>query len=364
MRTLRPVTPSELPDLLLHVATVRPVFVWGQPGIGKSDMVRQFAASVGLDCVTLLGTQLAPEDLIGVPQIVGEGDGARSRFAPPEMIARPGPYVLFLDELNGSNAEVQKAFYSLILDRRLGNYELAAGSVVVAAGNRAEDMAIVKTMPSALVNRMVHVTLVSSPADWMGWARQAGIHPLVLDYIAQRPDHLCVKPPKTEEPFSTPRSWHMLSDLLVSCQVPADAAASDDLLRRLAGGCVSPSHAGQFVSWSRLRRHGHSVDSLLKGVINWPASPDERDVLVFLAQSLRARLAKELPATPKNGSVASRQLAYRAKGLLVSLAEISVEVATTVVAPADETGEDPAQIPDWFLSEVLRDLPGLAAARS
>ena len=101
------VTPAELPDVLLHLAVVRPVFVWGPPGIGKSALVRGFAASLGLDCVTLLGTQLAPEDLIGVPQLVG----GRSRFAPPESIARDEPYCLFLDELNASAPEAQKAFY-------------------------------------------------------------------------------------------------------------------------------------------------------------------------------------------------------------------------------------------------------------
>src|SRR5690242_11525572 len=90
------ITPAQLPEVLLSVATVRPVFVWGPPGIGKSSLVEAFAGQVGLPCQTLLGTQLAAEDLIGVPQIV-EG---RSRFAPPESIAREEPYVLFLDELN------------------------------------------------------------------------------------------------------------------------------------------------------------------------------------------------------------------------------------------------------------------------
>jgi MoxR-like ATPase len=80
-------TPAELPEVLLNVALVRPVFLWGAPGIGKSSLVRQFAASLGLDCVSLLGTQLAPEDLIGVPQIVN----GRSRFCPPEEIARDTP---------------------------------------------------------------------------------------------------------------------------------------------------------------------------------------------------------------------------------------------------------------------------------
>src|SRR5262249_47175595 len=115
------VTPAQLPDLLLHVAVVRPVFIWGQPGIGKSSLVEEFAAQVGLECQTLLGTQLAAEDLIGVPRIIGDGEKARTRFCPPESIARAEPYVLFLDELNGSSHEVQKAFYSLILNRRLGS---------------------------------------------------------------------------------------------------------------------------------------------------------------------------------------------------------------------------------------------------
>ena len=103
-------------DVLLNVATVRPVFIWGAPGIGKSAIVRQFAADVGLECVSLLGSQLAPEDIIGVPQIV---EGC-SIFCPPRSIAREEPYCLFLDELNACSHEVQKAFYSLILERRIG----------------------------------------------------------------------------------------------------------------------------------------------------------------------------------------------------------------------------------------------------
>jgi len=95
-------TPRELTEFLLSVATVRPVFIWGPPGIGKSSLVQQFARQVGLDCVSLLGSQLAPEDLIGVPQII---DGT-SHFCPPKAIARREPYCLFLDELNACSQEV------------------------------------------------------------------------------------------------------------------------------------------------------------------------------------------------------------------------------------------------------------------
>ena len=64
------VSQKQLLEVLLGTAPVRPVFIWGAPGIGKSSIVEEFAADMGLDCVSLLGSQLAPEDIIGVPQII------------------------------------------------------------------------------------------------------------------------------------------------------------------------------------------------------------------------------------------------------------------------------------------------------
>ena len=180
------VTQTDLSDILLNIAPVRPVFIWGAPGIGKSALVEQFADAVGLPCVSLLGSQLAPEDIIGIPQI----KNGTSEFLPPKMIARTEPYVLFLDELNACSQEVQKAFYSLIHERRVGEYHLPAGSVVIGAGNRAQDSAIVKTMSSALINRMFHVQLKADVKQWLSWAYEADIHPWITDYITQRPDHL------------------------------------------------------------------------------------------------------------------------------------------------------------------------------
>ena len=84
MKSAVTLTQKQLAGFLLDVAVARPVFIWGPPGIGKSSLVQQFAEKVGLSCVSLLGSQLAPEDIIGVPQIV---DG-KSRFCPPTMIAR------------------------------------------------------------------------------------------------------------------------------------------------------------------------------------------------------------------------------------------------------------------------------------
>lgn len=341
------VTQKQLPDFLLNVALRRPVFVWGPPGIGKSALVQDFALQVGLTCVSFLGSQLAPEDLIGVPQIQ---DGV-SVFCPPRNLARSEPYCLFLDELNACSHEVQKAFYSLIHERRLGEYVLPPGSVVIGAGNRVQDSAIVKPLSSALLNRMVHVHLRVSHRDWLDWAGSNGIHRLVLEYITLQPDQLWSQPPKTEEPFSTPRSWHMLSDALHSY----GEDITDDWLGVLAYGCLSPQHAGQFKAYVKQLRSRYKLTAILKGDVGWPTASDDRDVLYFLAQAFRAQLRKELPPDSSSANESARQIAFRAKGALKDLAAISLEIAQTVISDEGEGGS----LPPWFLVELVRDLPRL-----
>ena len=341
----------QLLDILLNVGLIRPVFIWGAPGIGKSAIVQEFASSLGLECVSLLGSQLAPEDIIGVPRIQ---DGF-SQFCPPRTIARQEPYVLFLDELNACTSEVQKAFYSLIHERRIGEYHLPEGSIVLGAGNRAQDNAITRPMSSALINRMFHVELTASPRLWLEWAAQHGIHPYVYDYISSRPDHLWARPPKSEEPFSTPRSWHMLSDAIRSW----GAELSTEQLGILAAGCLSPQHATQFLAYVRQVRSQYALDRILSGEQSWPDKPEERDVLYFLAQSLRARLVKELPPERGRLSADSRTLVLQAKDRITELADLSLEIARMAVTP-----EDGRELPDWFVVELFRDLPRLADKRN
>jgi MoxR-like ATPase len=348
MQSAPSLTPSQLTPFLLNVAPVLPVFIWGPPGIGKSALVRNFAESVGLPCISLLGSQLAPEDIIGVPQIV---DG-KSRFCPPTTIAQDSSYCLFLDELNACSQEVQKAFYSLILDRRIGEYQLPAGTIVIGAGNRAEDAAITRPLSSALINRLLHVQLRVSAKDWLNWAGSADVHELVVSYISNRSDHLWSKPPKHEETFSTPRAWEMLSRALHSY----GNAVTLEEVKTIATGLLTPSHAQQFVAFVKLRERAHDLSAIIKGDASWPEKPDERDILYFLTQQLRDRLIKELPDDESKVRRETRELANRCKELIVLLARISTELAQLVVT---ET-ESGATIPAWYTIELARALPRLA----
>lgn len=341
------VNSEELVETLLYVAPVRPVMIWGPPGIGKTAVVNQFSELVGLPCVSLLGSQLAPEDIIGIPQIKDD----KSVFVTPKLIKREEPYVLFLDELNACSQEVQKAFYSLILEHRIGEYIMPEGSIIIAAGNRAQDSAIVKTMSSALINRMFHVELKIRAQNWLKWAYENDLHPWVIDYISQRPDHLFSVPPKTEETFSTPRSWHMLSDVLKECDTEK---LTEDKLKLLAYGCLTPRHAGMFVAFTKKMENKYLLQSIIKGKEKWPADPKDRDVLYFLAQSFRDYLLMELPKTKQKLNNETQYLVHRSKQLIKELVSINYEYGQMIVARDGEK-----MLPDWYMTEIVRDLPRL-----
>lgn len=348
MEATKSLIPSELSEFLLNIAPVRPIFIWGPPGIGKSSLVEQFAESVGLDCISLLGSQLAPEDIIGVPQIKNN----KSSFCPPTLIARDKPFCLFLDELNACSQEVQKAFYSLINDQRIGEFELPEGTIVIGAGNRAQDAAIVKPLSSALINRMLHISLRANSRDWLAWAGDNGIHRLIISYIQLRPDHLWARPPKHEEPFSTPRSWTMLSDALHAYQ---EKSLTENIIDILASGLLTPNHARQFVAFFKQQSYSYTLNAILKGESHWPDKPEERDILYFMVQSFRSQLIKSLPDNQKKANAEIQDLIMYSKKLIIQLSRISLEMAQLVIAE-DEQGRT---LPDWYMMEISRDLPRL-----
>jgi len=119
------VTLSEAKELIRCLADAESVLLLSPPGVGKSEIVRQAATAAGLEVRSLLGTQIAPEDVSGVPKIIRE----RAVFCPPRILLPPDetPFCLFLDELPAAPPDVQKAFYSLLLERPLARIGCRAG---------------------------------------------------------------------------------------------------------------------------------------------------------------------------------------------------------------------------------------------
>ncbi len=241
-RLVETVTLRQAKALIQAMAHEQSLLLLSPPGVGKSDTVARAAAEAGLPCRSLLGTQIAPEDVSGIPRIVGE----RSVFCPPRLLLpeRPEPFCLFLDELPACAPDVQKAFYSLLLERRLGEHALPPGTWVVAAGNRIEDRALVRGLSSALVNRVTLLHVRVDLGEWLLWAREHGVREEILAFMLFLPVALLRPPPPEPGPFSTPRAWASLSRALDLCERAGTLDAS--IRRALAFGRVSPEDASVF----------------------------------------------------------------------------------------------------------------------
>ena len=281
-----PITLSQAGALISAMAHEQSLLLLSAPGVGKSDLIGQIAGAAGLECRSLLGTQIAPEDVSGIPRIVGE----RSVFCPPRVLLpeSPEPFCLFLDELPACSPDVQKAFYSLLLERRIGEVKLPAGSWVVAAGNRAEDRALVRALSSALVNRMAIINVRVDLREWLIWARANHIRSDIQAFINFQPEALARPVPAQPVPFSTPRAWASLSRALDL--VEAKGIMSTALRRAMAFGRVSARDAAVYCA---LAEHDVAPPEPLQRYLNCLADlPPDDSGRWFILNWIREELAR------------------------------------------------------------------------
>jgi hypothetical protein len=236
------ITLSQAKSLIKSLSSKESILLLSAPGIGKSDIVREAASEEGLEVRSLLGTQIAPEDVSGIPKIINE----RSVFCPPRVLLpeKPEPFCLFLDELPAAAPDVQKALYSLLLERRLGEHKLPKGTWVVAAGNRHEDKALVRQMSSALLNRTFVLQVRVDVKEWLIWAQENNIRKEILSFISFLPESLMRNVPNASVPFSTPRAWASLSNALDLAE--NSGILNDELFRVLSFGRLSAADAAIF----------------------------------------------------------------------------------------------------------------------
>lgn len=204
-------TPAELANYLnglIHHGIKLSTMIWGPPGIGKSSIVAQTAASNELAFIDLRLSQLAPTDLRGLPV----AENGVSRWYPPEFLPREGKGILFLDELNLAPPAMQGMAQQLILDRQVGSYRVPEGWFIWAAGNRKEDMAAVYDMPSPLANRFLHLEVEPDFESFKRYALAYGVHEQIIAFLAFRTNLLHKLAPQ-HNAWPSPRSWFMASQL-------------------------------------------------------------------------------------------------------------------------------------------------------
>lgn len=245
----------------------RPVFLWGPPGIGKSDVVASIAQELGGHMIDLRMAQMEPTDIRGIPYFnkdKGVMDWAPPIDLPDEETASQYPVVvLFLDEMNSASPAVQAAGYQLILNRRVGKYKLPDNVVIVAAGNRDSDKGVTFRMPMPLANRFVHIEMRPDFASWQNWAVTNNIHKDVVGYLSfAKQDMYDFDAKSSSRAFATPRSWCFVSGLL-----DEEANMDNDTLFNLVAGSVGDGLATKFMAHRKVAGKMPEPTDILSGKV-------------------------------------------------------------------------------------------------
>ena len=269
------------------------VMLWGAPGVGKSQGVRQLAREIGIETgktVHVTDARLLlfnPIDLRGIP--TANEDKTLAVWLKPkifDMDAGSGVInILFLDEISSAPPSVQAAAYQITLDRTVGEHKLPDNCIVIAAGNRVTDKSVAYKMPKALANRLCHFEIECDFESWKEWAIKNGVNEKVIGFLAFRPTFLMMFDPSSEDvAFPTPRSWEMASNILNIVSDNADESYS------LIAGCVGVGAAVEFRSWCEVYNNLPDMKDIFDG--KYTQIPQQTDVMYAVITGMAAYAAK------------------------------------------------------------------------
>ena len=237
----------------------RATMLWGPRGVGKSSVVRQLAAHFGVPLVDLRLTTIEPVDIRGA--IYADDVQGKTVWFPPEFLpgADQPQGILFLDELTAADQRLQISAYSLILDRRVGHYELPDGWLVVAAGNASFHGAVSHDMGTALADRMFHFNVQSAIDAFLDHALAHAFAPEVMAFLKVRPDKLDDTQAQLAADHlvgASPRGWEDVSNVLKS-------RLTDSAQRLFVQGRIGAANAAEFFGVLRELQAAVDVQKLL-----------------------------------------------------------------------------------------------------
>ena len=316
-------------SLLTAFKVKRPLFLWGPPGIGKSELVEGLTKELGGLMIDLRLGQMEPTDIRGIPFY--NKDKQVMEYAPPgdlpdaETAAQYPIVVLFLDEMNSAPASVQSAAYQLILNRRVGKYVLPDNVVMVAAGNRESDKGVTYRMPTPLANRFIHQEMKVDFASWQEWAVQNNVHKDVVGYLSfAKQDLYDFDAKSSSRAFATPRSWSFVSQLL-------DDSVDDDTTTNLIAGTVGEGLAVKFMAHRKIAGRMPNPTDILKGKVkdlNVKEVSAMYSLVISMCYELKAQVTDK-PADKEFHEMADNFFGYMMKNFETELVVMGARIALT-----------------------------------
>ncbi|MCG8050557.1 MAG: MoxR family ATPase [Candidatus Thiodiazotropha taylori] len=282
MRPIQLLTILEQEFISTRAGHHTPVMLWGPPGVGKSDMVREVAQKHQAPVIDIRLSQMEPSDLRGIPfRTNGSVEWAIPSLLPNQE--RHGSQgILFLDEITSAPPTVSAAAYQLILDRRLGEYQVPEGWAIFAAGNRQGDRGVTYSMPAPLANRFSHFEVETNLDDWVAWAYRNQIDERIIAFLRFRPELLFdFDPAHNPVAFPSPRSWEFAHRAL---QKFID---HPQLLQGALQACVGPAAGVELHAFVSSLDKMPDLDAILRG--EEVSVPSEIDLQYAVASALVGR---------------------------------------------------------------------------
>jgi hypothetical protein len=322
---------ADITQGLVDVLTARLVpMLIGQPGIGKSDIIRNIAAMGKLKIIDMRLSQCDPTDLLGFPT----HDGERMGYAPPkdiplqDMDEIPDGYkgwLLFMDEFPSAPLAVQAAAYKVVLDRQIGSHDIHKDCYIVCAGNGEADGGIVKRLSTPMQSRLIHMELEVDVKSWVSWATSAQLDHRVISYVEGHPDHLhAFDPNHQDKTFACPRTWEFTSKLIKD-------KTPNPILQQLLIGTLSAGVGHEFYSHLNYCADLPSIDDIIQRPDDI-AIPDEPALLyatshmvaAYLDQTNASRLMRYIDRLPLDFGVTAARSALKRKKELMQVEEMRV----------------------------------------
>jgi len=265
--------------LQIQIEAGQPVFLWGDPGVGKTEVIRRVSVASGRKYfeTRLLGRDVV--DLYGMPKNIGDDQSGyrRPAFIPP---ADAGKCVWFIDEVNRNNMQMLNVALQPVRDKVIGEHQLPSEMVTLVAGNYEDDPGVIRTS-SAFNLRFKHVCVIPDLDDWCEWAAQNEIEPAVIAFLRLHPEMLHLFDPKLKS-SANPRTWAMFSESLT---VALRLQVTERLIEADVVGSVGSAVGRQFMTFFQIYMANIRPDDILKNPTT-ARIPDNPSILYAVCGAL------------------------------------------------------------------------------
>ena len=340
------------------------VHMIGPHGIGKTEIVKQWAQAKGYHLEVLQLPILETSDLVGMPDITEGAHGKVTTFAKPEWIERihqanaNGQHaVIFLDELGRASLDIRQASLQLVLEKKVNEHSIGEvdglPTLCIVADNPSDEYDTAD-FDMALEDRfMTFENVEADITEWLKYARANSVLPVISDYLAEYAEKLHWTPESDGEKGSSPRAWKKLSDGIKE----AIAEGEEDFVYSIISSKVGKTVGANFFHF-----YNNYIDIIKpKDIMN------VLDGVKMSTEKEQRAAAKKLKKVTKDIEViAAQELAQKlfteigkgmdSKMLLVYFASLNKEISASVLKDwKDPKGDDESPESKYYYNEFLSD---------